>query len=136
MAARTKTTAIRGAGEIWELAQNGTMRLPRFGSATIVRVERGTVLVTQEGDLEDHVLEPGDERVLKAGPRAVAWAFTEAVITVREGVIDRLEDRPAAPPSGGRARELIRRVLEGGRFHAPREEPNDDGPHAPDRRAA
>lgn len=84
MERRTKATALRGPGEGWELAENATMRLPRGRSTVIVRVERGTVLVTQEGDLEDHVLEPGDEIALGAGRLAVAWAFTEAAISVRE----------------------------------------------------
>jgi hypothetical protein len=95
MPKRTKTTTTWSAGEAWELAENATMRLPRGRSATIVRVERGMMLLTQEGDLEDHVLEPGDELVLKAGPLAVAWAFTEAAISVREGGVGRPEDQPS-----------------------------------------
>ena len=66
-----------------DLAENATMRLPRGRFATIVRVERGTVLVTREGDLEDHVLEAGDELVLPAGGLAVAWAFTDAAVSAR-----------------------------------------------------
>ena len=46
---------------------------------TIVRVERGTVLVTQEGDLDDHVLERGDEFVLSTPGLAVAWATNAAL---------------------------------------------------------
>ena len=53
------------ARERWELAENQTMRLPRRRVATVVRVERGTVLVTQQGDYEDHVLEQGDELVVR-----------------------------------------------------------------------
>jgi two-component system sensor histidine kinase HydH len=68
----------------WELAENKTMRLPRLRVPTVVRVERGTVLVTQEGDHEDHVLEQGDELVVRRGGLAVAWAFTEATILMRE----------------------------------------------------
>ena len=62
--------------ERWELAENQTMTLPRRRVATAVRVERGTVLVTQEGDLEDHVLERGDELVIRRAGVVVAWAFT------------------------------------------------------------
>jgi signal transduction histidine kinase len=72
------------AREGWVLAENQTMRLPRRRGATAVRVERGTVLVTQKGDLEDHVLERGDELVFRRTGLVVAWAFTEAVISVRE----------------------------------------------------
>ncbi|HSD18852.1 MAG TPA: ATP-binding protein [Anaeromyxobacter sp.] len=72
------------ARERWELAENQTMSLPRRRVATVVRVERGTVLVTQQGDYEDHVLEQGDELVVRRSGLAVAWAFTEATISMRE----------------------------------------------------
>src|SRR5512144_2803023 len=80
---RTTSSTIR---ETWNLAENAAMRVSRRGIALVVRVERGTVLVTRQGDLEDHVLEPGDEPVLPRGGLAVAWAFTEATISVREAV--------------------------------------------------
>jgi DUF2917 family protein len=54
-----------------------TLRLPR-GLELVVRVEHGTVLVTQEGDPDDHVLEAGDALVVPAGGLAVAWAFADA----------------------------------------------------------
>ncbi len=79
----TTSSTIRGA---WDLAENAAMRVSRRGVAVVVRVERGTVLVTRQGDLEDHVLEPGDELFVPRGGLAVAWAFTEATISVREAV--------------------------------------------------
>jgi hypothetical protein len=45
-------------------------------------VEAGTVLVTREGDLDDHVLEPGDEILVRPGGLAVAWAFADARVVV------------------------------------------------------
>jgi hypothetical protein len=75
-------------GGTWELAENATMRLPRGRLAVVVRAERGMVLITQEGDPEDHVLEPGDEIVFPVGGGlAVAWAFTDAVISVRRAAL-------------------------------------------------
>jgi hypothetical protein len=74
-----------GSGTV-ALAQDETLRLPRGRSGIRARVERGTVLVTQAGDLEDHVLEPGDEVWLPAGGLAVAWALTPAVLSVGDGV--------------------------------------------------
>lgn len=68
----------------WNLAENAAMRVSRRDAAVVVSVERGTVLVTREGDLADHVLEQGDEMFLPHGGLAVAWAFTEATISVRE----------------------------------------------------
>ncbi len=80
---RSTSSTIRGA---WDLPENATMRVSRRAIAVVVRVERGTVLVTRQGDLEDHVLELGDELFLPRGDLAVAWAFTEATISVREAV--------------------------------------------------
>jgi hypothetical protein len=80
--ATTSTIAFPDIGEVTELDADATVRLPRFRPATVVHVERGTVLVTQEGDLEDHVLVDGDELVLRAEGLAVAWAFTDAVLAV------------------------------------------------------
>jgi hypothetical protein len=72
-------------GETWDLAENATLRLPA-NIGIVVRVERGTVLVTQEGDLDDHVLERGDELVLSRPGLAVAWAFTDAAISIHSAV--------------------------------------------------
>jgi urease accessory protein UreE len=76
------TTTMTRMNETFGLRKDETLRLPH-GVAVIVRVERGTVLVTQEGDHEDHVLEQGDDLVVPAGGVAVAWAFTEALVSVR-----------------------------------------------------
>lgn len=66
-----------------DLAENDAVPIPRRGAAAVVRVERGTVLVTRQGDLDDHVLEPGDELLLPRHGLAVAWAFTPARISWR-----------------------------------------------------
>jgi hypothetical protein len=78
----------------WDLAENAAARVSRARTAVLVRVERGTVMVTREGDLEDHVLERGDELLLPAGRLAVAWAFTPARLSVRGA-----GGRTPAPPS-------------------------------------
>ncbi len=81
----TNETAAAGTRPVaWDLAENAAMRVSRRRAAVVVRVERGTVLVTRRGDVEDHVLEPGDELFLPRGRLAVAWAFTDATISVRE----------------------------------------------------
>jgi hypothetical protein len=82
MTAMKRREETWNGGETFELAADETMRLPR--GRFVVRADRGTVLVTQEGDLEDHVLEAGDELVLARQGLAVAWAFTDAAVTVRE----------------------------------------------------
>jgi uncharacterized cupin superfamily protein len=67
--------------EALELRTDETVRLPR-GRDVVVHVERGTVLVTQEGDRDDHVLEAGDAFVVVAGGLAVAWALRDARLTI------------------------------------------------------
>ena len=76
------TTSRVRFGGTWVLQENATLRLPA-GDGVVVRIERGTVLVTQEGDLDDHVLEVGDELVLPGTGRAVAWAFTDAALSIQ-----------------------------------------------------
>ncbi len=78
--ARMIRTSPTDAGGPWDLDENDAMALPRGG---VVHVHRGTVLVTQQGDREDHVLEPGDEIPLRRRGRAVAWAFTPATVSLQ-----------------------------------------------------
>jgi Protein of unknown function (DUF2917) len=80
----TNRTSSRTTPVAWDLAENAAMRVSRPGVAVVVRVDRGTVLVTRQGDVQDHVLEPGDELKVPRGGLAVAWAFTDARISVRE----------------------------------------------------
>jgi ferric-dicitrate binding protein FerR (iron transport regulator) len=84
MCTRPKITGGNGTEQGWVLAENVAIPLSRGRLAKVVRVERGTVVVTQEGDLVDHVLQPGDELRLDVRGLAVAWAFTPAAISVRE----------------------------------------------------
>ena len=66
-----------------ELAENATLRLHAGTRGVVVRAERGTVLVTREGDLEDHVLEPGTSLLVTGKGLVVAWALTPAAVRVR-----------------------------------------------------
>ncbi len=79
-----RRSELPGRGGARNLAQNATLRLPRGRFGTVVRVDEGSAVVTQEGDREDHVLVAGDELLLPAGGLAVAWALTRAAISVRE----------------------------------------------------
>jgi hypothetical protein len=60
------------------LARNATLRPGR----AVVRVDRGTALVTQAGDLEDHVLSAGAEYRPAARGLVVLWALEDAVVTL------------------------------------------------------
>jgi Protein of unknown function (DUF2917) len=85
------------SGSAISLASNATLRLPRRFGAKVVRVERGVVLVTRQGDLEDHVLTPGMEVALRH--RTVAWALTPS--TIRIGDADLHGSAEARPPARG-----------------------------------
>jgi hypothetical protein len=87
-------TTISGRRE-WELVRDATVRLDTGGRGIQVRADRGTVLVTREGDLEDHVLEAGDTLLVRGTGLVVAWALDAAHVTV-----DRLPE--GALPRAGR----------------------------------
>lgn len=80
-----------------DLAENATLRLHAGARGVVVRAERGTVLVTREGDAEDHVLEPGRSLLVTGKGLVVAWALTPAAVRVRPlpAVSPDPENRPA-----------------------------------------
>jgi len=69
---------------IWRLGRDGTVRLPARRGETAIRVERGLLLVTREGDPRDHVLAAGDEGRFPARGMVVAWALEPTDASVRE----------------------------------------------------
>lgn len=81
---KLKRTRTGAAAVACHLAENAAMRVSRRGAPVVVGVQRGTVLVTRKGDIEDHVLERGDELFVPGGGLAVAWAFTDATLSLRE----------------------------------------------------
>lgn len=86
----------RFAGRVngtWELGKDETSHLAGARGPVAIRVERGLVLVTREGDPEDHVLRAGDALVLPPRGKVVAWALEPARATVREA-------RPGASGQG------------------------------------
>jgi DUF2917 family protein len=79
--------------EAWDLGKDETSHLPEVRGPVAIRVERGLVLVTREGDREDHVLHAGDALVLPPRGKVVAWALEPTRATVREA-------RAGAPRQG------------------------------------
>ncbi len=71
------------AVRVW-LERDETIRLPNGKHGLVARVERGTLVVTQTGDPEDHVLAEGDEVRLAAHGLAVAWALAPAVLVLED----------------------------------------------------
>ncbi|HYG67301.1 MAG TPA: DUF2917 domain-containing protein [Anaeromyxobacteraceae bacterium] len=64
--------------------QDATIQLPPGPRGLLVRVERGVLLVTQEGDLDDHVLEPAQELRIPRGGLAVGWALAPATVVIAD----------------------------------------------------
>ena len=81
MRTTTRKTPM-GDEERWShhLAENRTLRWPGGLSPRLVRVERGRVVVTLEGDGNDYVLDGGEEMVLPGGGLAVAWALQPSLV--------------------------------------------------------
>lgn len=74
-----RTNATTSGEGTLELEDDATLRLP---AGSVVRVERGTVLVTLEGDPEDYVLERGHALAVPFDGLSVAWAFTDASVRI------------------------------------------------------
>jgi Protein of unknown function (DUF2917) len=72
------------AAQAWDLATDRTLRLvpPRRGM--VLTVASGSVLVTQEGDPEDHVLGAGEQVWLARRRVVVAWALAASRVAVVE----------------------------------------------------
>lgn len=82
---------------IWELGKDETSHLPGARGPVAIRVQRGLVLVTREGDPEDHVLRAGDALVVPPRGKVVAWALEPTRATVRDA-------GPGAPGEAGPGR--------------------------------
>ncbi len=106
-----------------DLAKDATFRLRPGRRGVILRAECGLVLVTQEGDRDDHVLEAGDELWLPSGGVVAAWALEAARVTMcdprdreldarREARAEPAVSEQAAPPDAGPQRVGRRAVNE------------------------
>jgi Protein of unknown function (DUF2917) len=65
-----------------EMALDETVRLIPARKGLGLYVRRGCLLVTQEGDLQDHVLEASDELRLTGPGVVVAWALSPSNLIV------------------------------------------------------
>jgi hypothetical protein len=66
----------------WDLALDATLRVRPGRHGVTLRAQCGLVLVTQEGDREDHVLAPGEELRLPPGGLVAAWALAASRLVV------------------------------------------------------
>jgi hypothetical protein len=75
----TRNDGVRG---VLDLEKDATVRVVPGRDGVTVRAVCGTVLVTQSGDLEDHVLERGMERRFRGRGKVVAWALRPSRLAV------------------------------------------------------
>ena len=73
----------RGAAS-WDLPRDSTLRVHPGRNGVVLRADAGLLHVTQSGDLEDHVLEPGEELRLPRGGLVVAFALAPSRLVVRD----------------------------------------------------
>lgn len=86
-----------GAGqEVRELARDEVLRLPRRRAGFRIQVQEGTLVVTREGDPEDHVLEAGAALELTGPGLTLAWALEPSRVEVI-GRAGRAAERTGAP---------------------------------------
>ena len=89
--------------QMQELGKDVTLQLPHGRAGMLVKVERGLVLVTREGDREDHLITGGSEVLIPAGGVTVAWALAPSRLRVREpgpSEVFQLESGCHEPASG------------------------------------
>ena len=85
---RTGTTldTHRGAARgVEPMLANTARSLHPTARGLELRCVSGLVVVTQEGDRDDHVLYPGDEFRTSRRGRVVAWAMLDSRLTVSSG---------------------------------------------------
>ena len=81
-----------------DMALDETVRLIPGRKGVVLDLRRGCLLVTQEGDLQDHVLEAGDELRLTGPGAVVAWALWPSSLVVIHDAAARV--RPVPLPAG------------------------------------
>ncbi len=90
--------SVWGSGdgeEVRVLARDQVLRLPAWREGSAVRVESGMVVVTREGDPEDHVLQAGAELRVPGHGLALAWALEPSRVEVRRGGAEQAGERTA-----------------------------------------
>jgi hypothetical protein len=73
-------------GRELELGKDATWSARIGGSAVEVSCSKGVLLVTLEGDIEDHVLSEGESFVTSRRGRLAVWALEAARLRVRRWI--------------------------------------------------
>jgi len=80
----------------WALEENQTATLDG-ARPVLLRLERGLLLVTREGDPGDHLLRAGDALALPGRGKVVAWALEPSRATVRDAASAAFGAAPRQP---------------------------------------
>ena len=98
----TTTTTRHGVDGTLELQADATARVQPGRHGVTLRALCGTILVTQSGDLEDHVLERGMEHRFRGPGLVVAWALQPSRLGVAYAPAGRAASAsaPLAPAAG------------------------------------
>lgn len=84
--------------ETWTLQVGQTANLKgRRREPVAIRVQRGLLLVTREGDFQDHILAAGDEVAFPVRGRIVAWALEPTDAAIQEARLDVHGAQPCPP---------------------------------------
>jgi len=87
---RNVLASRRGAARTgaWELAENQACRLVPGRDGVAIRVNSGCLVITQEGDPEDHVLLAGEDLRMSGSDAVVAWAMSPSSFVVTDAVAE------------------------------------------------
>jgi hypothetical protein len=101
-----------GYTKVWELGSKELVELDGARGTTL-RVTRGTLWLTQEGDPRDIVLEAGDAYTIESGGLTIIEAQEAATVCVLSHHIDEIHVRHEAKAPSGGFRGWLRSVAEG-----------------------
>jgi len=116
---RLAPAAARAPRKALRLERDATLALRPGARGLALRGLAGTLLVTQEGDPQDHVLGPGDGRRFAGRGRVVVWALEAGAVelgpvhvspSVNGGRAHKGEEVPAQRPAEQDEREVAPRV--------------------------
>jgi hypothetical protein len=98
-----------GYTKVWELAAGELVELDGARGTTL-RVTRGTLWLTQEGDRRDIVLTAGDAFTIERGGITIVEAQGSASVCVLARHVDEVHLRSRRPTIGGRLRDWLQSV--------------------------
>ena len=98
-----------GYTKVWELAAGELVGLDGARGTTL-RVTRGTLWLTQEGDRRDIVLTAGDAFTIERGGMTIVEAQASATVCVLARYIDEIHRRARRPAFRERVRDWLRSV--------------------------